>query len=72
MSAAAIAAYADVNPNLAGIKALAAKEAVFFGWNGGIYIKNPKWYNVLENSFLANLIVELKSVKAIHPVLSKL
>ncbi|WP_397325864.1 bluetail domain-containing putative surface protein [Nostoc sp. 2RC] len=35
---AAIAAYADTNPNLAGTQPLAAKQAVFFGWNGGTYL----------------------------------
>ncbi|QLE59276.1 calcium-binding protein [Nostoc sp. TCL26-01] len=38
LNAAAIAAYADVNPNLTGTQALAVKQAVFFGWNGGTYL----------------------------------
>ena len=38
LSAAAIAAYADANPNLTGIQSLAANQAVFFGWNGGTYL----------------------------------
>ncbi|WP_392536050.1 bluetail domain-containing putative surface protein [Nostoc sp. C117] len=33
-----MAAYAHVNPNLAGTQPLAAKQAVFFGGNGGIYL----------------------------------
>ena len=32
------AAYADVNPNLAGNQALDANQAVFFGWDGGKYV----------------------------------
>jgi Ca2+-binding RTX toxin-like protein len=38
LNAAVIAAYADANPNLAGTQSLAAYRAVFFGWNGGIYL----------------------------------
>jgi hypothetical protein len=38
LNTAAIATYADNNPNLAGTQALAAKQAVFFGWNGGTYL----------------------------------
>ncbi|MFM5980278.1 MAG: bluetail domain-containing putative surface protein [Sphaerospermopsis kisseleviana] len=38
LNAAAIAAYADANPNLTGTQSLAANQAVFFGWNGGTYL----------------------------------
>ncbi len=38
LSDAAIAAYADANPNIAGTQPLAANQAVFFGWNGGTYL----------------------------------
>jgi len=38
LSGAISAAYADVNPNLAGNQALGANQAVFFGWNGGKYV----------------------------------
>ncbi|WP_218653201.1 Calx-beta domain-containing protein [Nostoc sp. TCL26-01] len=38
LNAAAIAAYADANPNIAGTQPLAANQAVFFGWNGGTYL----------------------------------
>ncbi|MBD2691626.1 calcium-binding protein [Anabaena catenula] len=38
LSAAAIAAYQDANPNIAGTQSLAAKQSVFFGWNGGTYL----------------------------------
>ncbi|MCC5632179.1 calcium-binding protein [Nostoc sphaeroides CHAB 2801] len=38
LSAAAIAAYADANPNLAGTQPIAVKQAIFFGWNGSTYL----------------------------------
>jgi Ca2+-binding RTX toxin-like protein len=38
LSGAIAAAYADVNPNLAGNQALGANQVVFFGWNGGKYV----------------------------------
>jgi hypothetical protein len=38
LNAAAIAAYQDANPNIAGTQSLAANQAVFFGWNGGNYL----------------------------------
>ncbi|MEI3652133.1 MAG: LamG-like jellyroll fold domain-containing protein [Dolichospermum lemmermannii FEM_B0920] len=38
LNAAAIAAYQDANPNLAGTQPLAVNQAVFFGWNGGTYL----------------------------------
>ncbi|WP_242049318.1 LamG-like jellyroll fold domain-containing protein [Aulosira sp. FACHB-615] len=38
LSDAAIAAYADTNPNLAGTQPLDVNQAVFFGWNGGTYL----------------------------------
>jgi Ca2+-binding RTX toxin-like protein len=38
LSGAISAAYADVNPNLAGNQALGVNQAVFFGWNGGKYV----------------------------------
>jgi len=38
LNAAAITAYQDANPNLAGTQPLAVNQAVFFGWNGGTYL----------------------------------
>jgi Ca2+-binding RTX toxin-like protein len=38
LNAAAIAAYQDANPNLAGTQSLTANQAVFFGWNDGTYL----------------------------------
>jgi Ca2+-binding RTX toxin-like protein len=38
LNAAAIAAYEDANPNLAGTQPLTANQAVFFGWNGSTYL----------------------------------
>lgn len=38
LSAAAIAAYTDANPNIAGNQTLGVNQAVIFGWNNGMYL----------------------------------
>ncbi len=38
LSADAIAAYADANPNVAGNQMLGVNQAIIFGWNNGTYL----------------------------------